>query len=107
MKKSKFDPYKELITRWCLQGVSVKKMADELMEQTGEIFDETAMHTYINKHQLRKRPWLDVYGARNQCDGCEHCHTYINTNNAEGRICSLYWRTIQVNVRHCPIWCEK
>lgn len=106
-KRSKFDPYKDLLTVWCLQGVPVRVMADKLMDKTGEIFDETAIHAYIYKHQLRKRPWKDVYEARNQCKECEYCHSYINTNNAEGRICSFYWRTIQNNVRHSPVWCEK
>jgi len=106
-RRSKFDPYEEQITKWCQAGMPVKEMADRLFEETGEIFDEPAIHSYIFRHRLRERPWVDVYEARNQCNECEHCHKYINTNNTEGRICSLYWRVIQNGVRHSPFWCEK
>lgn len=102
-----YDPYKDQIAMWCAKGIPVKDMADMLSEQTGGLFFEQGIYAYINRHNLRYRPWKDVYEARNQCDNCEFCHNYINTNNTKGRICSKYWRTIQPNVRHCPIWCEK
>ena len=106
-RKSKFDPYADLLTEWCLMGMPVRDMADKLLEMTGEVFDDQAIHAYIARHSLRSRPWLDVYEARNQCDQCEYCHIYTNTNNAKGRICSKSWRTIQRFVKHCPTWCEK
>lgn len=106
VRKSMFDPYREQITEWCAQGMSVKEMADRLEDMTGELFFETGIYAYIYRHNLRFRPWQDVYDARNQCSKCEFCHTYTNTNNGKGRICSKSWRTIQPNVRHSPTWCE-
>ena len=106
-RASRLDPYRDQITKWCLQGIPVKKMADMLCEQTGDLYFEQMIYAYIYKHGLRFRPWIDVYAARNQCDECEHCHKYTNTNGKEGRICSLYWRTIQKQVVHSPVWCEK
>ena len=106
-RRSKFDPYREKITEWCLAGVPVRKMCEFLEEETDEFYDEQAIHAYIRSHNLRTRPWKDVYEARNQCDQCEFCHEYTNTNNSKGRICSKSWRTIQRCVIHSPIWCEK
>ena len=106
-RASRLDPYRDLITEWSLSGIPVKKMADMLFEQTGDLFFEQGIYAYIYRHNLRFRPWVDVFAARNQCDQCEYCHKYMNTNNSEGRICSLSWRTIQKQVVHCPVWCEK
>lgn len=102
-----YDPFKDQITAWCAQGVAVKEMADRLGEQTGELFFEQGLYAYISRNSLRNRPWTDVYESRNQCNECEFCHKYLNTNNKEGRICSKSWRTIQPNVKHSPTWCEK
>lgn len=106
-RRSKFDPYKEQIRTWCLEGKPVREMADKLMEIDEGLSDEQAIHTYIRRHSLRNRPWQDVYDARNKCDECDHCHIYTNTNNTEGRICCLSWKTIQPNVFYSPKWCEK
>lgn len=106
-RRSKFDPFREKIAKWCGEGVPVHVMADQLFEIDEELSDEQAIYAYIRRHNLRTRPWTDVYESRNQCDSCEHCHIYTNTNNSEGRICCLSWKTIQNNVIHSPTWCEK
>ena len=106
-RRSRLDPYKDQITDWSQRGVTATKMADMLLEETGELFSEQMIYTYIYKHGLRYRPWKDVYEARNKCNDCEYCHKYINTNYSQGRICTLSWRTIQSNVINSPVWCEK
>ena len=106
-RRSRYDPYRDLISDWCGKGMTVSTMADILTEETGEEFFEQGIYAYIYRHNLRFRPWKDVYDARNQCDSCEYCHKYTNTINTEGRICCLSWKTIQKNVFHSPVWCEK
>ena len=102
-RKSKHDPYREMIKEWCAQGVSVKKMVDNLIDLTGEDFYEQGVYAYIRSQGLRyKAPARH----RRVCDFCEHCHEYINTNYNMGRICDKSWRTIQPNVSQSPMWCE-
>ncbi len=98
-----FDPFRKEIETWCNQGMPVNAMVEIL----GEGYTVSGLYSYIHTHKLRSAPWKDVFDARNQCDKCEHCHVYINTNNKKGRICSKSWRVIQPCVRHSPVWCEK
>jgi len=100
-RRSKFDPYRDLITAWCAQGMTITEMTDELIDTTGEDFYEQALYAYIYRHKLKYVP----YYLNRRCDDCEHCHKYINTNFTEGRICDKYWRTIQPNVKNSPKWC--
>jgi len=106
-RKSRYSVYHDLIAEWCAQGIPVSQMADELTEMTGDLFFEQGIYAYISRHNLRYRPWKDVYEARNQCNKCEFCKSYINTNNTKGRICTKSWKTIQPNVVCSPKWCEK
>lgn len=106
-RSSRYDAFHDLIAKWCSQGVPVSKMTEELSEKTGEVFYDQGIYAYIKRHNLRRGYWKDVYEARNQCDDCEFCKKYINTNNTEGRICTKSWKTIQPNVVCSPRWCEK
>ena len=101
-KASMYDPYREDIVKWCAAGVPVSKM----LKQMGEGYTLQGLYQFIRTNHLRKQPWTDVYEARNQCEGCEYCHIYENTNGADGRICAKHWKVIGKNVRHSPLWCE-
>ena len=102
-----FDPYREQIIKWCLQGVTCKEMTELLPKG----YDYHSLYEYIRTNNLRDHAWERVYGARNHCIECEYCHEYINAkgfvNKAEPNICTKTWRVIPASVVHSPRWCEK
>ena len=100
-RKSKYDPYREQIEEWCGAGIPVKSMVVKL----GQGFTWQGLDCYIRSKGLRTK--ASVYEARNHCDSCEYCRSYINTNGGNGRLCTLSWRTIQKGVICCPTWCER
>lgn len=100
-RKSMFEPYREQIIKWCAQGETARYMTEQLEEMTGQAFYEQAVYAYIYTHKLRYAP----YFLNRNCNECEYCHKYINTNNTEGRICTKHWKTIQPNVKNSPKWC--
>lgn len=101
-RKSKFDPYREKLEQWCSMGMTVKEMTDALNLISDEDFYDQGVYAYIYTHKIR---YTSVYN-RKVCDKCENCHTYTNMIGNKGRICSRYWRVIQPNVTHSPMWCE-
>jgi len=102
-RKSKYDEHIDKISEWYAQGVPIA----EMVRQLGDGFYEQGVYAFIYARGIKTRTKQMVYASRPQCDTCEFCHEYTNTNNTIGRICAKSWRTIQPNVIHSPVWCEK
>ena len=102
---SVYEPYREKITEWCMQGYSVPQMLAEL----GVGYSKSGLYQYIYKNKLGYSR-DNVYESRNHCVGCEFCRKFRNfmgEYDKSNKICTLSWRVISASVVCSPKWCEK
>ena len=100
-----FEPFREKIAVWCIQGYSIPQMLEEL----GEGYSKSGLYQYIRKNKM-KYSRESVYANRNHCVGCEFCREFRNfmgTYDKSNKICTLSWRVIGASVVCSPRWCEK
>lgn len=100
-----FEPYREKIAEWCVQGDTIPQMIEKL----GNNYTKSSLYQYIKANDMRYG-YKNVYENRNHCVGCEFCREFRNNMgkyNKENKICTLSWRVIGASVVCSPRWCEK
>lgn len=108
-RKSKFDPYIEEIKVFADMGYSIRKIAEELDQCSGDIVDESALYAFMRNRNIKSKHFQ---GGKNRgyqppvCAECEGCFEVIGLNDKPVRIC-YGARLIGNGVITSPPWCHK
>lgn len=102
---SMFDPFRELIEKCLMDGMTVRETLAQLPE--GYVYD--SLYTYIRVNKLNDGNLKGEIDARHRCDTCEYMKIIKNKNgkyDKSHRLCTKSWQILNMSVVCCPRWCE-
>ena len=109
VRKSKYDPYTDIIREMMDAGCTYGQIEEELWSRGMEDADYSSIAYFCKCRAIKSRV---TKGARDgryipHCEGCLKCIEVTNTVGKEERICTELLRIISRSTKTSPMECPK